>query len=283
MAWDPPCRRPSAANVHSSLSLSTITTTRSSSSRAIRLRSTGVVVSACHTAGRSAASVADGTASSAAVRRGGPLERRVLLLEPPLLLQRLLPATFQLTAHQAVLRLAGLVLAGGPFRSSPHALAASCQCCGRAARSRSTSATAARLASSAAGWTAASSWLATRSSRACAGEALAQRLGVVGRPARAGVHTCRLRPRVADHHPPAAPPTVQQPGQQCRSLARSARRVRQVAVGRQSLLVGLEALPGDVGRQAVADQHQAFLGAADQPACARPSGLLLRGSVGRWP
>src|SRR5262249_58479614 len=43
------------------------------------------------------------------------LPTSVLFLQLTLLFERLLPATFQFAAHQPVLRLTGLVLAGGPF------------------------------------------------------------------------------------------------------------------------------------------------------------------------
>src|SRR5690349_7076763 len=52
------------------------------------------------------------------------------------------------------------------------------------------------------------------------------------------------------------------------------------SVVRQALLIGLEAVPTDVGRQLVADQHQAVLGTADTPAGAGTSRLLTTGVRG---
>src|SRR5437899_9048557 len=46
------------------------------------------------------------------------------------------------------------------------------------------------------------------------------------------------------------------------------------AIGCQPILVGLEALPTDVRREPVADQHQALLGRADTPTRAWPARLF---------
>src|SRR5262249_59544797 len=68
--------------------------------------------------------------------------------------------------------------------------------------------------------------------------------------------------------------------QQGRSLTRGAQRLVTCPVVRQALLVGLEALPADVGRQLVADQHQAVLGTTDASACTGTPRLLTTGVRG---
>src|SRR3954452_7022763 len=79
-----------------------------------------------------------------------------------------------------------------------------------------------------------------------------------------------FRARVLDDHPPAAPAAPQQSAQQRGPLTRRARAVVPGAVGLESLLIGLESGPGDVGRQPVADQDQALLRPADELAGGRP-------------
>src|SRR6516165_12776830 len=111
-------------------------------------------------------------------------------------------------------------------------------------------------------------------------QALTQGLSIVGRASAAAVPESGLPASIVSGHPPATPRTVQQSTQKGRSLARGAQRLVTCPVVRQALLVGLEALPADVGRQLVADQHQAVLGTADASAGTGTPRLLTTGVRG---
>src|SRR6516162_2745600 len=213
-------------------------------------------------------------------RDGRLLPTSVLLLQVPLLFERLLPATFQFAAHQPVLRLTGPVLAGGPFGlvtgtlqtqlpvlDQRGAFALHLRHGGQAGLQRR--------------------WLDGRQDLAGhqviqypTRQALTQGLGVVGRASAAAVPEGGLPASIVSCHPPATPRTAQQSTQKGRSLTRGAQRLVTCPVVRQALLVGLEALPAAVGRQLVADQHQAVLGTADASACTGAPRLLTTGVRG---
>src|SRR3954468_773173 len=86
----------------------TVIVTSAMASRRRRLRSTGVVVSACRKVGGEAADLLDLVAAEG--RRGGTLPGGVVLLDPSHLRQRRLPAALQLAGHQPVVRIDGVVL-----------------------------------------------------------------------------------------------------------------------------------------------------------------------------
>ena len=197
-----------------------------------------------------------------------------LVLQLPPVLQRFLPAPFQLAGHEPILRLARLELTLRPVRLISRPLQPQLPLPGRLGTLPFDFGQSGQARLQRRRGDGREELIADEVLEHPPGEALVQRLGVVARSARATVGHSGLRPRILDEHPSAASAAPQQPGQERWPPPRRARSIVLRPVGLQPVLVGDEPLPGDVGRQPVADQEQAHFRSAMSAAGPRPAGEL---------
>ncbi len=175
--------------------------------------------------------------------RGRPPPSLEFLLELPPPLQRFLPATLQLASDQAILRLAGLVLAGRPIDLMIRPLATQLPMPGQfgpfalhAGHRRQARLQRRRLdgREHPAGDHVVEGW-----ARKALAERLAGARGATGTRVRVKI----LRPRIEDDHPSPATPATQQSGEQRVPLSRRARTLLAGPVGREPVLIGPKSSP----------------------------------------